>query len=66
VTPKKSDDETPKESGTATAVPRKPYERPRLRKHGPVEKVTLFSAGGVPAGGLTASGAPGQFPQEEP
>ena len=36
--------------------PRRPYVPPRLSKKRSVARVTLFSGGGVTAGGLTASG----------
>ncbi len=44
---------TPEQGPTAQ---RKPYERPTLTKKRSVSRVTLFSGGGVVAGGLTATG----------
>ncbi len=35
---------------------RRPYEAPKVTKKRSVQRVTLFSGGGVVAGGLTASG----------
>ncbi len=35
---------------------RRPYEAPKLTKKRSVSRVTLFSGGGVVAGGLTSSG----------
>lgn len=35
---------------------RRNYRRPTVEKKRPIERVTLFSGGGVSAGGLTASG----------
>jgi hypothetical protein len=40
----------------AVATGRRPYEAPSLAKKRSVARVTLFSGGGVSAGGLTASG----------
>ncbi len=40
----------------AVATGRRSYEAPSLAKKRSVARVTLFSGGGVSAGGLTASG----------